>query len=70
MVSHSLFLTGDEHAQLTALGMEEDAQAIEQAVNAALDSGVKTRDMKGNTSTREMGDQIRSHLTRILDAKK
>ncbi|ETN36252.1 3-isopropylmalate dehydrogenase [Cyphellophora europaea CBS 101466] len=53
-----------------SFGMEEDAQAIEQAVNAALDSGVKTRDMKGNTSTREMGDQIRSHLTRILDAKK
>jgi len=50
-----------------SFGMEEEAKAIEQAVNATLDEGVRTKDMRGEASTTEMGARVRSHLSTILD---
>ena len=50
-----------------SFGMEEEAKAIEQAVNATLDEGVRTKDMRGEASTTEMGARVRSHLQEILD---
>ncbi|KAF2184128.1 3-isopropylmalate dehydrogenase [Zopfia rhizophila CBS 207.26] len=45
-----------------SFGMEEEAKAIEDAVNMTLDSGLKTKDMSGSASTKEMGNAIREYL--------
>lgn len=43
------------------------ANAIEQAMTAALASGVKTRDLGGTASTNEYTDAIIAHLQPVLD---
>jgi 3-isopropylmalate dehydrogenase len=45
-----------------SLGAPEAAGRVEAAVEAALDSGARTRDLGGTLSTREMGDAIRARL--------
>ena len=37
---------------------EDEAQAIESAVHAAIDAGVLTRDLGGSAGTREVGDHV------------
>ena len=49
-----------------SFGMEEEARAIEIAVNNTLDDGFRTKDMHGTSSTKEMGSQIRANLEKIL----
>ncbi|TVY83548.1 3-isopropylmalate dehydrogenase B [Lachnellula suecica] len=49
-----------------SFGMEEEAQAIEAAVNATMDAGMRTKDLGGSASTKEMGTEIRKHLQKIL----
>lgn len=49
-----------------SFAMEAEARAIEDAVDQTLSSGVKTRDMKGTASTKEMGEAVRARLTAIL----
>ena len=44
------------------LGMEEEATAVEAAVDKALDSGLRTRDLGGTHSTREATDAVLKHL--------
>lgn len=50
-----------------SFGMEEEAVAIERAVNATLDSGLRTKDMRGTGSTKEVGEAIRAELKKLLD---
>ena len=50
-----------------SFGMEEEATAIERAVNATLDAGLRTKDMRGTSSTEEMGSAIRGTLQKLLD---
>jgi 3-isopropylmalate dehydrogenase len=50
-----------------SFGMEEEATAIEKAVNLTLDEGLRTRDMKGKASTTEIGSAIRKTLLELLN---
>jgi 3-isopropylmalate dehydrogenase len=50
-----------------SFGMEEEATAIEKAVNLTLDEGLRTRDMKGTASTTEIGSAIRKTLLELLN---
>lgn len=50
-----------------SFGMEEEARAIELAVEESLEQGYRTKDMRGSCSTSEMGAKVRENLTRILD---
>lgn len=50
-----------------SFGMEEEAQAIEKAVNVTLDAGYRTKDMRGSTSTTEMGSEVRKNLIPLLE---
>lgn len=45
-----------------SLGLEAEAQAVEQAVASAIESGARTADLGGKHSTSEMGALIRSKL--------
>ena len=53
-----------------SLGLEEEANAVEEAVDAVLDAGYRTADLTAGRSdvkqvgTREMGDLIVEHLLR------
>ncbi|OQD89404.1 hypothetical protein PENANT_c002G06491 [Penicillium antarcticum] len=49
--------------------MEEEATAIEKAVNLTLDAGLRTKVMKGTASTTETGDVIRKTLLELLNAQ-
>lgn len=46
----------------SSLGLLEEAAAVESAVRAAMDDGLRTRDLGGTTGTAEMGEAIRRHL--------
>lgn len=52
-----------------SFGMFEEAEAIERAVNKTLDDGVRTRDLRGTASTKEIGEKIRENLAAILGSK-
>jgi 3-isopropylmalate dehydrogenase len=45
-----------------SLGLEKEAAAVEAAVEKALASGVRTRDLGGNAGTVQMGDEVLRHL--------
>jgi 3-isopropylmalate dehydrogenase len=55
-----------------SLGLEKPANAIEKAVQKALDTpeqggyGLRTADLGGNVSTRELGDKIVEILGTLL----
>ncbi|CEG73229.1 Putative 3-isopropylmalate dehydrogenase [Rhizopus microsporus] len=51
-----------------SLGFESEAVAVEDAVRKVLDAGFYTRDLKGDKSTVEMGDEICKHLVQLLKA--
>lgn len=49
-----------------SLRLEDEARAVEDAVNAALESGLRTKDLGGGdrpASCEEMGDAVMGHLT-------
>ena len=49
-----------------SLRLEDEARAVEDAVNAALESGLRTKDLGGgdrSVSCEEMGDAVMGHLT-------
>ncbi|KAJ5980711.1 hypothetical protein N7481_008009 [Penicillium waksmanii] len=50
-----------------SFGMEEEAAAVEKAVNSTLDAGFRTKDMRGTTSTKDMGSLVREALQQLLD---
>ncbi|KAI5465492.1 Isopropylmalate dehydrogenase-like domain-containing protein [Mariannaea sp. PMI_226] len=51
-----------------SLNLPAEAKAVEDAVRAALDNGVRSKDIGGNASTKEVGDAIVEQLVRILKA--
>jgi 3-isopropylmalate dehydrogenase len=50
-----------------SFGMKEEAAAVEKAVNSTLDAGFRTKDMRGTTSTKDMGSLVREALQQLLD---
>lgn len=51
-----------------SLRLPKEADAIEKAVEIVLDSGVRTKDLGGETSTKEIGDAIITELVKLLKA--
>ncbi|CAG9991043.1 unnamed protein product [Clonostachys byssicola] len=49
-----------------SFGLFEEAKAIEDAVNLTLDSGLRTKDMGGSSSTKQLGSAIRENLKKLL----
>lgn len=49
-----------------SLDCVKEAEALEQAVRNVLDSGVRTADLKGSSSTQEVGDAIAAEVEKIL----
>ncbi|KAL1871358.1 3-isopropylmalate dehydrogenase [Diaporthe australafricana] len=49
-----------------SLGLPKEANAVEQAVKNAIDSGVVTKDLGGSASTKEMGDAVIAELEKVL----
>jgi 3-isopropylmalate dehydrogenase len=45
-----------------SLGLEAEARAVEQAAEAAINDGARTRDLGGSLGTREMGDSVLARL--------
>lgn len=51
-----------------SLNLPEEAKAVEEAVKAAIDGGLRTKDMGGDAKTSDMGDAVVEKLTAILKA--
>ncbi|KAI6783937.1 uncharacterized protein J7T54_001813 [Emericellopsis cladophorae] len=51
-----------------SLNLPEEAKAVEEAVRAAIDGGLRTKDMGGSAKTAEVGDAVVKELERILKA--
>ncbi|KAI1360708.1 3-isopropylmalate dehydrogenase [Xylaria arbuscula] len=51
-----------------SLNLPSEAKAVEDAVRASIDAGLRTKDMGGNTGTVEAGDAIVAELVKILKA--
>ncbi|SPJ85472.1 probable 3-isopropylmalate dehydrogenase beta [Fusarium torulosum] len=51
-----------------SLNLPEEAKAVEDAVRVALDSGLRTKDLGGNATTKEVGDAVIKELEKILKA--
>ncbi|KAM4057104.1 isocitrate/isopropylmalate dehydrogenase [Hirsutella rhossiliensis] len=51
-----------------SLNLPDEAQAIEAAVKNALDGGLRTKDLGGSASTKEVGDEVARQLVAILQA--
>lgn len=49
-----------------SLCQPELATAVDLAVKNVLDNGVRTADIKGTASTKEMGDAVVAELTQLL----
>ncbi len=50
-----------------SLGLTAEAEALERAVEAALDRGARTRDLGGDLSTAAMGEAVRAELARLAE---
>ncbi|KAH8738060.1 Isopropylmalate dehydrogenase-like domain-containing protein [Ilyonectria robusta] len=51
-----------------SLNLHVEAKAVEEAVRAALDGGLRSKDLGGNASTKEVGDAVVKELAQILKA--
>ncbi|UKZ55227.1 3-isopropylmalate dehydratase [Trichoderma virens] len=51
-----------------SLNLAHEAKVVEDAVRAAIDAGLRTKDMGGSTGTAEAGDVIVAELVKILKA--
>ena len=51
-----------------SLNLPKEANAVEAAVKAALDNGVRTKDLQGTAGTKDMGDAVVAELEKILKA--
>ncbi|KUI64816.1 3-isopropylmalate dehydrogenase [Cytospora mali] len=49
-----------------SLGLPKEANAVEKAVKNAIDNGVRTKDLGGSASTKDMGDAVVAELEKIL----
>lgn len=48
-----------------SLMLPKDAAAVEAAVKAALDGGLRTKDLGGNATTKEVGDAVVAELEKL-----
>jgi 3-isopropylmalate dehydrogenase len=48
-----------------SLNLPKKADAVEAAVKAALDNGVRTKDRQGTAGTKYMGDAVVAELEKI-----
>lgn len=53
-----------------SLDSGKEAEALEKAVGVVLDSGVRTADLKGSSTTQEVGDAIAEAVAKILRESK
>jgi 3-isopropylmalate dehydrogenase len=53
-----------------SLNLPAEAKAVEEAVRRTIESGVKTKDIGGTSTTVEMGDAVAAELGRILKEMK
>lgn len=51
-----------------SLALPAEAKAVEDAVKVALDGGLRTKDLGGNATTKEVGDAVVRELEKILKA--
>lgn len=51
-----------------SINVPAEAKAVEDAVRAALDGGLRSKDLGGNASTKEVGDAVVKELAQILKA--
>lgn len=51
-----------------SLNLPKEAQAVEDAVKAVIDNGVRTKDLGGSAGTKEVGDAIVAELAKALKA--
>ncbi|KAF5717455.1 3-isopropylmalate dehydrogenase [Fusarium mundagurra] len=51
-----------------SLNLPHEAKVVEDAVSAAIDAGLRTKDMGGSTGTAEAGDAIVAEVVKILKA--
>ena len=52
-----------------SLALPEEAKAIEEAVRRTIDSGIRTADILGKSTTSEVGDAVAKELASILSDK-
>lgn len=51
-----------------SLNLPKEAKAVEEAVKAVIDNGLRTKDLGGNAGTKEIGDAVVAELTKALKA--
>jgi 3-isopropylmalate dehydrogenase len=51
-----------------SLNLPKEDDAVEAAVKAAIDGGIRTKDIQGSATTSNMGDAIIAELEKILKA--
>ncbi|PNY23858.1 3-isopropylmalate dehydrogenase [Tolypocladium capitatum] len=51
-----------------SLNLPDEAKAVEDAVRAAIDGGLRTKDIGGSAGTKEVGDEVVRQLATILKA--
>ena len=51
---------------LYSLNLPKEAAAVEEAVKITIEGGVTTKDIGGNSSTKEVGDRVALELEKIL----
>jgi 3-isopropylmalate dehydrogenase len=49
-----------------SLNLHAEAKAVEEAVRRTIESGVRTKDIGGTSSTTQVGDAIAAELTKVL----
>lgn len=49
-----------------SLGLPTEAKAVEEAVRRTIESGVRTKDIGGTSSTITMGDAVAAELRKVL----
>lgn len=52
-----------------SLNLPAEAKAIEEAVRRTIDSGVCTKDIRGSSTTSQVGDAVAKELVKILAEK-
>lgn len=53
-----------------SLCLPAEAKAIEEAVRRMIDAGVRTKDIGGSASTKEVGDAVAEALAKVLAENK
>ena len=53
-----------------SLCLPAEAKAIEEAVRRTIEAGVRTKDIGGKSSTRDVGDAVAKELAKVLAERK